>query len=169
MELAKINIEVEKVFFMEKAGLFKRNRVPWIHVKSLYETSPGIKSVAINELSTLTTLDRTLRAEIKRLKSSEKIKSDVTLPPCPSYDSRSKLSKDVLRYHVEGYLEAIEAIASLDVRLILIEWLKLDEYKPPAFTKENVILNEQSDYSIPASSSEVFFETKEVCLSSTVI
>ena len=46
-------------------------------------------------------------------------------------DDLKGLSLQEQGYQVEAYLEHLSDLKSMDSRLILLEWLKLDEYKEP--------------------------------------
>ena len=118
--LAELSFDVSKKPFRMSSGIsiFKRTDT-YVRIQSSYTKKPDLKSVVLKKISDIEILS-------KRIAGDSKNKIDLffteDLKGMPFHEQG---------YQVEAYLEYLSSLKSMDSRLILLEWLKLDEYKEP--------------------------------------
>ena len=118
--LAELSFDVSKKPFRMSSGIsiFKRTDT-YVRIQSSYTKKPDLKSVVLKKISDIEILS-------KRIAGDSKNKIDLffteDLKGMPFHEQG---------YQVEAYLEYLSGLKSMDSRLILLEWLKLDEYKEP--------------------------------------
>ena len=133
--LAKLTFDVSKKPFRMSSGvsIFKKTDT-YVRIHSSYTTKPNIKSVILKRMSDVETLSKRITAGSKGQKESIEVFF---------MQDMKGMSLKEQGYQVEAFLEHLANVQSMNCRLILLEWLKLDEYKETASpgspgSKENV-------------------------------
>lgn len=142
--LAKLTFDVSKKPFRMSSGvsIFKKTDT-YVRIHSSYTTKPNIKSVILKRMSDVETLSKRITAQKESIEVF-------------FMQDLKGMSLKEQGYQVEAFLEHLANVQSMDCRLILLEWLKLDEYKETALppgspgSKENVCGQEKGG---PPSSS----------------
>lgn len=119
--LAELSFDVSKKPFRMSSGIsiFKRTDT-YVRIQSSYTKKPDLKSVVLKKISDIEILSKRIAGDSKNSKIDLFFTED--LKGMPFHEQG---------YQVEAYLEYLSSLKSMDSRLILLEWLKLDEYKEP--------------------------------------